>query len=551
MITDSEKIALITSDDKKISYNELLRSVTVFSEILLQVKPKDKILIWAENSEYWIYAFLSIWHQNAIPIPLDSNATPEILSYAINTCVPKYVFVSEKNAKTLKSLVRFLNHKFKIIVIDDYKNVAIHTKLPANIQFKNEDTALILFSSGVTGLPKPVMLSFTNILFCINAATESLFSDKDCLLAILPFHHILPLTSTLILPLHIGATIVFPPHLIMTDMIFETLQKHNVSVIVGVPNVFANIYDSMMSKIYANKFATFLYKLSQKFNNLSIARFLFRKIHKESGNSIRFFLSGGVKLDEKIYYGFYALGFEILEGYGMTETAPIITFSRLNDTIAGSVGKKLKGTQIKILDGEIVVRGPNVMQGYYNAPIETSKVLTNGWFFTGDIGTIDSKGYLRITGRISELIIMPNGKAVNPYEVESELKRYSDFVRDVGVFENDGELYAVIVIKYHRYNYLVGNEKIYYEMELKNMTKLDIIEEYNKTVSEYKHIKKFYITIEDLPRTKSGKLKRHKLHQLFKSTSYDKSTTHIEYEFDVVDSNKNLINRNLITSEYI
>ena len=551
MIADSEKIALII-DDKKITYNELLKSVTAFSETLINIKPKDRILIWAENNEYWIYAFLSIWHQNAIPVPLNNNANQGILHYAINTCLPKYAFVSQKNVEVLKSIIRSLDNKPEIIVIDDYKNVAIYNKLPANIKFKSEDTALITFTAGTTSFfQKPVMSSFANIFFNINAYLEiNLFSTQDRFLVILSFDHMFPLLNTLILPLYIGAIIVFPSSLNPKD-ILKTLKNNKVTVITGVPAVVKNIHNIIMSEINASKLATFLYKLSKKLNNLFVAKLLFRGVYKKIGNSIRFIVCRGIKLDENIYKGFNVLGIEILEGYGMIESS-VIAFSRLNHNKIGSVGKKVEGTQIKILDGEIVVRSPCVMQGYYNLPALTSKVLSNGWLSTGDLGTIDSEGYLRILGRKDELILMPNGKKVNPYEIEYKLEHYSEFVKEVGVFEEKGKLYALIVINVDSYDYLTDKKykeiKEYNEIRIKNSIKWEVIDEYNQMVSEYKRIKEFYIITDNLPRNQLGKLKRYELHKLFKSKEKDyyRLIDSIENQLDIVENNEKVHSNTLI-----
>ena len=177
---------------------------------------------------------------------------------------------------------------------------------------------------------------------------------------------------------------------------------------------------------------------------------LFGSVHKKFGGHLKYLVCGGAPVDAEVVRLFKTLGFEILEGYGMTETAPMITFTRPGTVLPGVPGHLLPGIKIRFEDGEIVVSGSNVMQGYYNKPEETAQVLKDGWLHTGDLGFLDEQGYLHITGRKKEIIVLPNGKNINPEEVERAILKQSAYVKETGVFLKEGILQALIVARFQK-----------------------------------------------------------------------------------------------------
>ncbi len=228
-------------------------------------------------------------------------------------------------------------------------------------------------------------------------------------------------------------------------------------------------------------------------------------------------------MDAKIAHDLRALGFRLVEGYGLTETSPLVVFNPYDAIRLGSVGICLPGSEVAIHDGEIVVRGQNVMQGYYNKPDETAWALRDGWFHTGDTGFFDDDGYLFITGRRDEMIVLPNGKNINPEEIENRILKISPLVKEIGVMQNRGKLTALILPDFTLFN----SEEIHKAIEV---LKEQVIEKYNSTVSGYKKILNFFLIKEELPKTRLGKLKRF----LFKNLmvlSEDESYTPDEPDF--------------------
>ena len=283
------------------------------------------------------------------------------------------------------------------------------------------------------------------------------------------------------------------------------LQKYPAEMIVSVPRFYELLHSNIMAKIKQSKIATALFNMAKLANSLTLSRKLFGTIHKKFGGDVKFWISGGAALDKKIWRDLDTLGFGIREGYGMTECAPIITFPRIERTRLGSPGQALPGIEIRIVEGEIAVRGGNVTQGYYKRPEETAESIKNGWLYTGDLGYLDEQGFLFITGRRKEIIVLPNGKNINPSEMEMQLKRQSgDEIIESGVLMYENTLQAIIRVSPEMIESL-GKDGA--EEHVRN----DFVLPYNRATATYKRIIKFVLTTEELPRTRVGKLKRHLL----------------------------------------
>jgi long-chain acyl-CoA synthetase len=361
------------------------------------------------------------------------------------------------------------------------------------------------------------MLSYGNLLSNIEGIRETgIASEKDKTVAILPFHHSYPLMVTVLLPLTLGATVVFLPEL-SGEAIIKTLQKHRITVLVGVPRLYEIFHRRIFERINKNLFAKSLFKIAKLINNKEVSKLLFSKVHRQFGGNIRFFISGGAKLDKGIAEDLWALGFTIIEGYGLTETSPIVSFNPPERIKLGSVGVPIKGVKVKIEKGEIVVKGKNVMKGYLNKPQETKKVIKDGWFYTGDLGYIDEDGYIYITGRKKEIIVLPNGKNINPEEIEKKLLKISEFIQEVAVVEKEGKLYAVIYP-----NFKLLEEKGI--LNIKEFIKWEVIDIYNQHVPSYERIYGFDIVKEELPKTRLGKIKRFLLKDFLESQKEVKQT---------------------------
>ncbi|WP_337866416.1 AMP-binding protein [Ignavibacterium sp.] len=439
--TDYKKTAMILKD-QKLSYKELLENVASFSDLLHN--ETSKVAIFCENRFEWVYALYASWFKNATVVPIDFMSSADDVKFILNDCKPEIIIFSNQTAEVCNKACSDLSYKIDKLNVDE--NVL--KKFSGNIVFPNPDknkTAVIIYTSGTTGSPKGVMLSFDNLLVNIEAVTEDVivYEPSDRVLVLLPLHHIFPLVGTIVAPLKIGATIVFSPSMAAEDLM-ATLQNNKVTMIISVPRFYSLIRKGIKEKIEKNKIARLLFKVAEKKNSLSFSRKVFKSVHKKFGGSIKYMVSGGAALDKEVAKDLRTLGFEVLEGYGMTECAPMITFTRPGKVVIGSAGQPLKTNEVKIIDGEIVNRGRNVMQGYYNRPEDTASVIKDGWLFTGDLGYLDEENRLFITGRKKEIIILSNGKNINPEEIENKLTEMSDVISEVGIFEKSDMLHAVI-----------------------------------------------------------------------------------------------------------
>jgi long-chain acyl-CoA synthetase len=368
-----------------------------------------------------------------------------------------------------------LNHKIEKINLDEIK--LKNRKLTTFLKNPKE-TAVIIYTSGTTGSPKGVMLSYDNLLVNIEAVTNdvNIYKEEDKVMVLLPLHHIFPLMGTMVIPLSVGGTIVFSPSMASED-IMATLQ-HGITIIIGVPRLYNLIRKGIRDKINKSGIAKLLFKIAEKKNSLTFSRKIFGSVQRKFGGKIKFMVCGGAALDKDVCKDYLTLGFEILEGFGMTECAPMITFTRPGRVLPGSAGEPLKTNEVKVIDGEIVNRGRNVMLGYYNRPEETGAILKDGWLYTGDLGYLENNRIF-ITGRKKEIIVLSNGKNINPEEIENKISSYSEVITEIGVFEKQDMLHAVIYPDYQKAKQL-GIDNV------EEMIKWQVIHKYNQSVTPYK-----------------------------------------------------------------
>jgi len=276
---------------------------------------------------------------------------------------------------------------------------------------------------------------------------------------------------------------------------------------IGVPRLYELMYRGIIAKINSSVVARTLFAVVRQFHSKALSKKIFKKVHDGLGGHLEIMVAGGAALNKEVGQFWKDMGFEILEGFGMTEAAPMITFTRPGRLRIGSPGEALPSMLVEIRDGEIVAKGPNVMQGYYNRPEETAEVIKDGWLHTGDIGYIDKQGYLFITGRTKEIIVLSNGKNINPIELEYKLEKASDCIRESAVFLKNEQLHALIVP-----NFQLLSEKGIKDVE--NYFRTEVFPPFNQEQTSYKRIMQFTVIRDDLPRTRLGKMQRFKLDQL-------------------------------------
>ena len=544
---DLNKIAIVAGS-RSVTYGELFGQVARYA--LLTPKGKEtKTVILSENRQGWVYAFFSVWLNEGIAVPVDASSTADDVAYILRDCRPDAVWVSKEKEPVLAEALRLVRkadlqdvggqregestnwQEPQVLLLDEQEEDA-SGPLPLSLQQgegekaaresfslpwtalsepDNDDTAVIIYTSGTTGSPKGVMLSYANLMANVRSVSQDvpIYNDRRRALVLLPLHHVLPLMGSLIAPLYMGAGIAICPSLSGAD-IMETLNRGKVAIIIGVPRLWQTLYRTMKQRIDAHFLTRFLFWLCEKAQSRALSRFIFKSIRTKMGGHITYCVSGGAALDLEIGKGLKTLGLDVLEGYGMTEAAPVIAFTRPDDIRPGCAGKALPAVQCELRNGELYAKGRNIMQGYYHRPEETAAVLQDGWLRTGDLATIDKDGHITITGRTKEIIVLSNGKNVNPAELEYRLEKFTEQVKEAAVLPDGDKLCAILV---PQAEWAKGKDDAEQEERLKE----EVLQPYNQTVEPYKKVMSLFVYHGDLPRTKLDKLQRFKLASLLQA----------------------------------
>ena len=494
----------------------------------------DKIAIFAENRSEWIFAFYGGWLNGKIVVPIDHTASVDDVAYMLNDSQPGVVYYSNEKSTTIIEASRRLNYQPKFVCLDEVTLPQVSKSEYITRDYPDNKTAIIVYTSGTTGNPKGVMLSFKNLRAnCIEVGEKvGIYKPDRNVLILLPLHHVLPLMGSLIMPLSIGATVVLSPSMQSADLM-ETLSKNRIAIIIGVPRLYEMIHKAVKVKINENFAARTLFKLLSIKPNKRLGRLIFNKVHQQFGGNVQIMVCGGASLPTDTGKFYKTLGFTVLEGYGMSEAAPMITFNRPGRERVGTPGQRLESVQLEIRDGEIVAKGPNIMQGYYNRPEETAEILRDGWLHTGDLGFIDKKGYLYITGRKKEIIVLPNGKNINPSELEEKILATEPIVKEVAIIEHKGLLHALISVNYAELQKTdISDVRQYFKDKF--------LPEFNAKQSSYKRVMQFTIIDKELPRTNLGKIQRYKLHQFVNAEAKQRDKTK-EPDFEVYRTIKHFV----------
>lgn len=527
---------------RKYAYRDLVKGVASAARSLSEqgIGKGDRVALLSENRPEWIFAYLSTVSLGAVIVPLDAQLTEREVALLLANSEAKAVFVS---AACRPKLPR--NHSLMIFSFDPGEGLSFHEMLTAHPDAEIPpapspgDMAALLYTSGTTGDPKGVMLSNGNL--ASNAASVvqlDILNPEDNLLCILPLHHTYPAIACILLPFRIGTTVTLLNSLKGPD-IMACMQETKVSVMLGVPQFFAGlrraIFDEIRKKPTAVRLIVKLLLaasgLFRKTTNTkkNIGKALFGNVHAKFGPVFRLFASGGAKLDADVYVDMTDLGFTIIEGYGLTETSPVCTFNPVSKQKPGSIGIQIPGVEVRIANpdehgqGEIAVRGPNVMLGYYKKPEETAEVLKDGWFYTGDLGFQDKDGYFFITGRSKEMIVLPTGKKIFPEELEKFYKQIPA-IKEICLLQGERGIEAAVVPDFdylRKMNLSNSRETIAFE-----------IEDLAKDLPPYKRISGLKIFKESLPVTRLGKLKRSLVKDL-----YEKGGERAEKAVQEIDSN--------------
>lgn len=533
---DKEAFIVKSKDKKelkytKITYNQFKKDIEELGMGLIDIGLQGKkIAIIGNNTYEWATTYISVLCGVGIIVPLDKGLQEEEIKLSLKRSKVDAIIFEDKYSETMKQIQKEESTIKHFISIQEIKDFTYFNKIKEKGKklLKNNDTrfrdykinpdamATIIFTSGTTSLSKAVMLSNKNIATNIYdmQCTENL-NDKDVNLLFLPLHHTFGSTG-LILFLANGATNVFCDGL---RHIQENLKEYGVTTFVCVPLLLESMYKKIYKEIEKQgktkilRFALNLSNVLLKFK-IDIRRKLFKQIINQLGGKIRIIISGASGINKKVAKGFNDFGILTVQGYGLTETSPVLCAENEENIRYGSVGLPMPHVEIKIENknedgiGEIVAKAPNVMLGYYEMEEETKKVLKDGWFNTGDLGYIDEDGFVYITGREKNVIVLKNGKNVYPEEIEQLINKLP-YVSEVMVFgkEKEDDLIVSAKIVYNK-EYVEEKYKDINEENLREIIWKDI-KKINKLMPKYKYIKNIIITDKPMVKTTTAKIKRY------------------------------------------
>lgn len=554
----------VEGEYKGIGYKELKDETDLFAFGLsaLGLKKNDCVALISENRPEWVYADFAMQMLGIINVPLYPSLTSDSIEYILNDSESKAIIVSTGfQLNKVQKIVHKCKHLKYIIILNEHEDVttsenlltfkqiqekgkSLQSSIPDLVQktsneIKENDVCTIIYTSGTTGEPKGVILSHENIISNVNAVLDIFpITKDDVFLSFLPLCHIFERMGGYYTAFAAGCTVYYAESI---EKVATNLQEAKPTLMTSVPRLFERIQARIIKNVESQspkKQKIFYWALNVGKNfaaaqkkgsvplSLSIKhkladKLVFKKLRDRTGGRLRFFISGGAALPKELGEFFEAVGIKIVEGYGLTESSPVITANRPDDYKFGTVGKPLPGVEVKIApDGEILARGPNIMQGYYKKKKETEETIINGWLHTGDIGVFDPEGYLMITDRKKHLFKTSAGKYIAPTHIENTFLASKYIDQFVLIGDRRMFLSALIVPDYEALKEYADSHKIPYtnESELTSNEQIyklieDDMAKFQKKLANYERVRKFALldkpfTIETGEITPSLKIKR-------------------------------------------
>ncbi len=522
---------------KQITHKEFRNEIDALGTALINLGLKDKrIAVISENRYEWGMAYLAVVCGTGVVVPLDKSLPNNEIESLINRSEVEAIFYSNKYNEIMDQLRKEGNTKIKYFIsmdlIKETENVYSQKELvekgkklieDGNREFldatiDNESMGIMLFTSGTTAQSKAVMLSHKNIVSnLMDIASVIKVDENDRFLSFLPMHHTFECTVGFLYPLSKGSAVAFCEGI---KHIADNIKEYKITAMISVPILFENMYKRLMKAIEKQgklekvkkgvKITQFLLKFK-----IDVRRKIFKEILDNFGGKLRLFVAGGAALDPSTEKGFNELGITMLQGYGLTETSPVIAAEDDKFKRLGSIGKAFPSLDVKLDNvneegiGELLVKGPTTMLGYYNNEEATKETIEpNGWLHTGDLARIDKDGYIFITGRKKFVIVLKNGKNIYPEELETLVNKIEGVKESFvyGLPEEDGDYKICVKIQYDKeivqevYN--VNNEDEIKEALWKEVKKI------NKTMPPYKYIRDVIVTEDEFIKTTTQKIKR-------------------------------------------
>ena len=522
--------------EKKYSWEDVYSNVIKLSEeISRYIKKGDRCLLISENRPEWMISDLSIMLSEGITVPAYTTYVERDYEYIIDDCTPTVLIISNKTQylkvkniipkkKFIKKIIFFdvieeFDQELHVNINQIFANKNFNSLNFSELKIQRKDVACIIYTSGTQGNPKGVVLSHGGILNNCEGALgllKEFVSKKPKFLTWLPLSHSYEHTVQFV-QIVVGAQVFYAESI---EKLIKNMGNCSPEIMTAVPRFYQNLHQKINTNFSkATGIKKFLINQTIKLGNKKLNRVQFslieslinfvcdllvrKKIKEQFGGNLKAFISGGGALDKEVGCFLNAIGLPTLQGYGLTETSPVVSCNSINEIRVETVGKPFRGNLVKIAnDGEILVKGENVMLGYWNNEEETNKVLKNGWLSTGDIGEFDGE-FLKITDRKKDIIITPGGDNISPIKIESDLNKSNYIEQSLVYGDNKPYLVCLIVLSSEYKN--IKNEEIKIE-----------IEKINKNLSKIEKIKKFFViknqfTIENNMMTPTLKLKRYKI----------------------------------------
>jgi long-chain acyl-CoA synthetase len=530
-----------------ISFRELKKRVEQFCSALISlgVEKGDRVAILSNNRPEWVISDLAIMNIGAITVPIHTTLSPRIIKHILQDSGARILIVNKQSQLNKVLLVeKELIDLRKILYFDiDHPEdiecskalLSWEAELKRGKKFKlkpkqevnHDDICSIVYTSGTTGLPKGVMLTHYNFLADARAALDYVpVTPKDTFLSFLPLSHVLERTAGYYAPLSRGCTIAYAESV---KTLPKNLKEIKPTILISVPRIFEKMFDAIWEKLkkkpaYQKKL--FSWALNQEPGTWQFFLgdlLVFRKIRKRLGGHLRLTISGGASLSEKLARFYDKIGILILEGYGLSETSPVVSVNKENKRKIRSAGVPLMGVEVKIADDkEILVRGPNVMSGYWKNEKATNQVIDErGWFHTGDLGFIDNEGFLFIIGRKKEMIVTSGGRNIWPEVIENNLNADRFIAQSMVVGHNQKYLGALIVPDLSEVKEYIKQHNLHYHSLEEMLSSVEILQLFReridwatKDLAEYEKVAKFILIPDEFSQKKDEltptlKLRRH------------------------------------------
>ncbi len=522
-----------------ITFAQFYEEINALGTQLIKMGLKGKkIAVISENRYEWCLAYLAVACGVGVIVPLDKALPANELESLIIRSGVEAIFYSKKYDEIMKDIKQRKTTDLRYYISMDLKEredgvlsqkefvekgkalIKEGDKRFLEAKINNEEMGIMLFTSGTTAMSKAVMLSHKNI--CSNLmdiASVLKLDTNDTLLSLLPLHHTFECTVGFLYPMYVGSSVAYCEGI---RYIAKNIKEYQITAMISVPALYENMYRRLIKTIKKKGKLQEVEKIIKLTSMLSkvgldFRKKMFKEIHDEFGGKLRLMVNGAAALDYETEKGFGDLGFKIVQGYGLTETSPVISAGTDFEQKIGSVGKVFPSVKVKIVNkdengiGEVYVKGPNVMLGYYQNEEATKEVFDKEWLKTGDLGYIDKKGFLFLCGRKKSVIVLKNGKNVFPEEIENVINR-TEGIKESFVYgrpEPDDELDLRLCAKIV-YDKAIMQEAYGISTEEEISNKIwELIKELNKTMPPYKYIKEITVTEEELIKTTTQKIKRH------------------------------------------